>query len=279
MELRRLVPADLPAALTLTQLQKWSHRLDDWELHFRLGRGWAVVGDDGALLGTTIWWAYGESFGTVGLVVVHPDAQGRGIGRRLMDAAIADAGDRTLRLAATEAGLELYRRCGFVAGGTIAQRQGVPVVPPAPAVEPGVRLRAFTATDVDAAIALDARAIGAPRAALVAEVARIATGGIVAERDGRLAGFALLRSSGRGTSLGPVVATDEAVAVRLVAELAAGRTDVLRLDIPTTATSLAAYLDACGLTAVDHVTVMTRGPAPRPATDVATYGLVSQAFN
>jgi GNAT superfamily N-acetyltransferase len=279
MRVRRLESGDLPAALRLTQLQNWSHRLDDWELHFRLGRGFAAVDDDGTLLGTTLWWAYGESFGTIGLVVVHPDAQGRGIGRKLMDAAIADAGDRTLRLAATEAGLELYRRCGFVAGGGIAQRQGIAAAAPTPPAAPGVTLREFAPTDVDAAIALDARACGAPRAALVAEVARIATGGIAAERDGRLAGFALLRSSGRGTSLGPLVATDEALAVQLVARLVTRHTGMLRLDIPTTATQLAAYLEACGLPAVDHVTVMTRGPAPTAGTDVGVFGLVSQAFN
>lgn len=279
MHVRPLAAADLPAALELTQLQKWSHRLDDWELHFRLGRGFGAVDDDGRLLGTTLWWAYGDAFGTVGLVVVHPDAQGRGIGRKLMDAAIADAGDRTLRLCATQAGLELYRRCGFVAGGIVAQRQGNVVAAPAPAVAPDVTLRDFAPTDVAAATALDARAVGAPRAALVADVARISTGGVVAERDGRVVGFALLRSSGRGTSLGPLVASDETLAVQLVAYAAARHTGFLRIDIPTSATRLAAYLDACGLPAVDHVVVMTRGPAPTPSGDAATFGLVSQALN
>jgi GNAT superfamily N-acetyltransferase len=276
---RRLEAADLPAALVLTQLQKWSHRLDDWELHFRLGRGWAIDDGNGTLLGTTLWWAYGEAFGTVGLVVVHPDAQGRGLGRRLMDAAIADAGPRTLRLAATEAGLELYRRCGFVEGYTIVQRQGPVSAAPAPALPPGVRLRAFEPGDLVAATALDAGAVGAPRDALIAEVARIATGGVVAEREGRLAGFALQRSSGRGTSLGPLVAEDESLAIALAAHLASRHTGFLRLDVPATATTLAAWLDASGLQAVDRVTVMTRGPAPRPTGTARTFGLVSQAFN
>jgi GNAT superfamily N-acetyltransferase len=56
-------------------------------------------------------------------VVVRQDAQGRGLGRLLMQAAIRDAGARTLGLVATTAGLKLYQSLGFVetGGGEITE--------------------------------------------------------------------------------------------------------------------------------------------------------------
>lgn len=276
---RRLAADDLPAALRLTQAQNWSHRLHDWELHLRLGRGWGVVDDRGDLLGTALWWAYGPKFGSVGLVVVRPDRQGRGIGRQLMTAVLEDAGDRSLQLQATQAGLELYRRSGFVEVGTLAQRQGVPglaAIAPAP---PDTTLRVIEAADVPALVTLDAAAVGAPRRALVTAVLEVGHGGVLAERGGQAVGYALRRPSGRGTTVGPVVATDENVAIALVAHQLGASDDFTRLDVPTSATALAAFLDAAGLPAVDHVTPMLRGPAPVGANAAArTYGLASHAL-
>src|SRR4029453_14726794 len=103
-----------PAVLRLTQAEQWSHRLEDWQFHHRLGRGWAVCDDgDGGLPGPASWWAYGEQFGSVGLVLVDRQQQGKGLGRRLMNLIIDEAGSRALQLVATQGGLELYHACGF----------------------------------------------------------------------------------------------------------------------------------------------------------------------
>ena len=70
LNIRRMQASDLPAALKLTQAENWSHRLEDWEFHYRLGRGWVACDEEGKLVGTILWWPYGKEFGTVGLVVV-----------------------------------------------------------------------------------------------------------------------------------------------------------------------------------------------------------------
>ena len=79
--LRRLQVSDLADCLRLTQVERWSHRMEDWEFAHRLGLGWAACNAEGKLLGTASWWAYGERFATVGLVLVDQNYQGHGIGR------------------------------------------------------------------------------------------------------------------------------------------------------------------------------------------------------
>ena len=275
--LRRLEARDLPEALTLTQAQNWSHRLEDWEFHFRVGRGWAAWDTDGRLLGTALWWGFGPTFASIGLVVVRPDCQGKGIGRRLMDAVMADAGERTLQLLATRAGLRLYEQTGFVAIEAISQCQGI--VQPAEPIVPGeVRVRPLVRGDLDAACRLDAMAIGASRRELVEAVFEADGRGAVAERGGALAGFVLQRASGRGTLLGPLVASDESVAIALATTLLSANAGFCRLDIPTAATALTGCLARSGLLSVDQVVRMIRGRVPPASPAARTFGLVSQAL-
>lgn len=276
MTIRRLQSGDLPAALKLTQAERWPHRLEDWQFHFRLGRGWAACGDDGALLGTATWWSHGEHYGSVGLVVVERSQQGRGIGRRLLETIIDDAASRSLQLVATQAGLKLYRQCGFDDVGMIEQRQGMMSPLPAPLPPAGATLRRATVDDLQALTTLDTAAFGAPRHELIRHLLAEGTG-IVATLAGQPVGFVIKRQAGRGTLIGPVVASTESLAIALVAQ-ALDSSAFTRIDIPADAERLARWLDEVGMVKVDTVTAMRRGDASARRTDVHTFALVSQAF-
>jgi GNAT superfamily N-acetyltransferase len=278
---RRLQPGDLAAALRLTQAQRWSHRMEDWEFHFRLGRGWVVCDADGRMLGTASWWAYGDGFATVGLVLVDQNQQGKGIGRRLMTTVMDDAGARVLQLVATKAGLKLYQQCGFREVGGIGQHQGIPtsgIRGAAELVPPETVLRAVSPSDLAFLCDLDAVAWGANRSEVVGAVLN-AGGGVLAERKGRLAGFALARQAGRGTLIGPVVANDQVLAIALIADLLKASSGFTRIDVPTDAAELSAWLEAAGLARVDQVTTMVRGNLPERHGQARVFGLVSQALS
>ncbi len=287
--LRPLVAADLPAALALTQSQRWSHQMHDWQLHFDLGQGLGACDTDGTLLGAALWWAQGERCATIGLVVVRPDCQGRGIGRQLMGAVLARTGERPVGLIATAAGLRLYEECGFVRLGEILQCQGAvqpahpmstsparPTTPATPTAE--ARIRAFDPTDRRALFALDAAAFGAQRDALLDAVLGAGQPAWVAERERRLVGFALQRPAGHGVTVGPMVAPDEATAIALATQALATIEGPARFDIPATAGMLAAALAARGLPVVDRVTRMVRGEWPAVDPGARLYGLASQAL-
>jgi GNAT superfamily N-acetyltransferase len=275
--LRALTPADLPAALALSRAQHWSHQMQDWALHLRLGRGLGACDADGSLLGTTIWWDWDGRLATIGLVVVRPDCQGRGIGRRLMQAILAETEPRPVGLVATDAGLRLYRECGFAASGGILQCQGVVrgsrVVPPE-----GLSLRPVTVGDRPSLLALDSAALGASRVPLVEAVLETARPALLAERNGCPVGFALQRPAGGGVTIGPLVAADEEVAIALADAALEHVEGVARLDVSADATGLVDRLGSRGLGVVDRVTAMMRGTAPPVRGSVRRFGLVSQAF-
>ena len=277
--MRKMQAEDLGEGLRLTQAESWSYRLEDWSLHFRLGQGWVACDAGGRVLGTAIWWRYGEQFATVGLVVVDRHQQGKGIGRKLMNAVMEDAGARSLTLVSTRAGRRLYEQCGFREQGAIDQHQGVPVCAALPHEPSAASFRAVTSTDVSTIAQWDANSFGTDRTPVIAAVLESGAGkGILAARHGRLAGYALARPAGRGTTIGPVVAEDETVAIEMIARMLQGRNEITRLDIPADATVLGGWLESAGIARVDRAAVMVRGtPMPRGGA-ARVFGLVSQAL-
>jgi len=274
--LREMLEADLEAALSLSQAVHWPHRLADWQFSFGLGRG-LVAERDGAVVGCALSWNWGPAHATLGLVIVDPKCQGRRIGFRLVQALLAELGERSVLLHATAEGRGLYERLGFVRTGEVRQHQGQAQSAPLVALDAGCRLRPSDHADVDALIELDAAARGMPRATLMRELLE-ASETVVLDHEGQRRGFAMLRRFGRGLVIGPVVAPDALGAKALIAHLvgvSAGK--FVRIDIDFD-TGLAEWLEGLGLMRVDGPTEMVRGPVQAPTPGVRRYALVTQAL-
>jgi GNAT superfamily N-acetyltransferase len=277
---RAIVPGDLSAAHRLTQRLKWPHRLEDWQFAARLGRGIAAVdaADPSTLLGTAMYWTYGDAYASLGLVIVSPDRQGAGIGRALMDRALRAVDGRHVMLNATEEGRPLYEKLGFVAMGTICQHQGTAFQAPLAPLPAGERLRPVVASDLSSIAALASRASGMPRDAVIAELLSVGDG-VAIDRDGVLTGFALFRRFGRGHSIGPVVAGDLDRAKALVSHWLGQHSGMfIRIDIPA-ASGLGDWLDDLGLTRVDTGTTMVKGTPPKEDPQARLFALVNQALH
>jgi GNAT superfamily N-acetyltransferase len=273
--LRPMHAGDLLAMHGLAQQMSWPHRAEDCAQLLALGDGIVAVDATGFTAGVGLRWSFGRDVGTIGLVLVAPERQGRGIGRALMKALIADSGSRALMLNATAQGLPLYEKLGFVSTGLVRQHQGrLSVLPPSP----DVPLRRAVPSDRAALCALDAAVFGADRSELIGRL--VASGDAwMIDRAGQPAGFAILRAFGRGMIIGPVMASNEDEAIALVAAVAkAAPPGVLRADIPAPAEGLAAWLTAAGLPAIDTVTVMLRGSWPATWQGLQRYGLALQAW-
>jgi len=256
--------AHLPDALALSQAAGWPHRLPDWALGLAVSQGVVAIAQ-GRVVATGLCSFHGP-VATLNMIIVDEAMRGRGLGGRVMERIIALAGDREMRLVATDAGLPLYRKLGFAETGRIVQLQGL-----ARAARPEQPVGVGPA-DTRALAAMDQAASGMSRAPLLE---RIATTGETLTTEG---GFALLRRFGRGHVLGPVVARDAGSARALIAAGAsqmAGR--FLRIDLPEDQ-GLAPFVETLGLSRAGGGTAMARAPRPRPATDVRTFALVSQAL-
>jgi GNAT superfamily N-acetyltransferase len=267
----------LEDAHVLSKAVGWPHRLEDWKFIMQLGSGIAAI-EDGRLRGTGCWWPQGDAFATVGMIIVSPELQGRGIGRVLMDRALTDAGERSLVLNATQVGLPLYEKLGFEAVGTVRQHQIAGSTPQDVSIPAGSRLRPLAKDDRPALQRLDARATGMDRTAALDALIESAVG-LVLERDGQIAGFSFFRRFGRGYVVGPTIATGIDDAKALIGSfLNEHHTEFVRVDVPVE-TSLSEWLSKQGLPKVDEVVTMVRGHKPhREENGPRAFSLINQAL-
>ena len=266
----------LAGALLLSQEMSWPYRLEDWALALELGQGFVLCDRAGAVIATAAWWAYGEDHASCGMIIVAKAAQGRGHGARLMDALLAAAQPRTIRLNSTAEGLALYERRGFVRIGIIQQHQGVPhechQAPPAELV------RAMTLSDDEAVARLDRQATGWARRPMLDQLIHAGDGHVLV-RDGEPRGYAIARPFGRGHVIGPVVA-ESAADARALIEAALARLGQVFVRVDTAATSqLGDWLESIGLCQVSDATTMVKGPHVPPAGPACMFALANQSFN
>ena len=276
VEFRRMTERDLDAAHRLSQAVRWPHRLKDWQLIQRLGSGYvAEIGD--AVIGTAMCWSHGTDFASVGMFIVGPEWQGKGIGRKLMKMTIGELGKRNVIINGTESGRAMLQTMGFAPVETVHQHQGSVFKSRLIALQPGERIRPLGARDGVKLAALCARAAGMPRGTVLAALMEVAEC-VVIDRYDELVGCAMMRRFGHGYAIGPVIAADPEHAKALIAHWAgtyAG--SFVRVDV-TASSGLSAWLNEMGLLEVDSVVTMVRGEAPLADAGMHQYAIINQAL-
>jgi len=273
---RRMTGDDLPAAHGMTQAVRWAHRLEDWQFMHRIGTGF-VAEENGTLVGTGLCWKFGTTHASLGMIIVAPERQGKGIGRELMNLVLEELGDRCILLTATPAGQPLYEKLGFLPTGSVVHHQGTMQQTSSVGLAAGERIRPVAAGDLQALAALATRAVGMPRADLMAQLLDEAEGALI-EKDGVALGFSMIRPFGRGHMIGPVVAPDAEHAKALIAHWAAPYAgSFVRVDV-TGESGLSAWVDSLGLALVGPSVRMARGQAPVSDGTVGQYAILSQAI-
>ncbi len=171
-DLRELTPDGLDDAFALSSAAGWNQRIDDWRMLLALApRGCFAAWSRDEVVGTAVGIDYG-GFGWIAMMLVHPAHRSRGLGRRLLEAAVdAVPSDRLMRLDATPLGRPLYQSCGFVdearlsrfVAPAIAERVAASAEPG----EPSLAVRPLGRTDLARVVDFDARVFGGNRQAVL----------------------------------------------------------------------------------------------------------------
>ena len=220
--LGRLTHADLEQAAALSRSVGWNQTPEDWARLLALApNGVFGASEAGRLVASSSVVVYGDALAWIGMMIVDPEHRRRGLGRRLLDAALASPTvppGATVGLDATDMGAPLYRTRGFVGVEPIDRWGGAlrAATPPA-----GTEIRAVEAADVAALVAWDAERTGTARSALVAHLLRTpSANGWLATRGGSIAGYAVVRPGCSHHHVGPLLAEDEAAFAALTATAA-----------------------------------------------------------
>lgn len=117
-EVRKLLPADVPAAMELSTAAGWNQTAADWvALLTDSPDGCLAIECDGKVVATTTVVCYEKRLAWIGMVLTHAEYRRRGFARTLVQQAVEIAHERdvhTIKLDATEQGRVLYQTLGFV---------------------------------------------------------------------------------------------------------------------------------------------------------------------
>ena len=200
-----------------------------------------------------------DEVGGVGPVSVEVPAQGRGIGRALMQDVLAHAERSAIEMVRlmqdsfNMGSLSLYASLGFDTKDPIAMMQPVPV----PCPDGSVRL--VMESDLPAIEELSRRIYKISRRNEVASLMQPPFRPLLRERDGHVSGYFVLGMPGHG------VAETEEDALVLVGEAATGvPAEFARCFCPLTEGSLYRKLLAAGARAIKVMNLMARGPYEPP---------------
>jgi GNAT superfamily N-acetyltransferase len=261
LRIRPMRPDEISIAVNWAAAEGWNPGLADDACFAAADPQGFLIGEfEGEAAATVSCVNYGASFAFLGFYIVREDLRGRGFGLRIWNAAIAHAGPRVIGLDGVVAQQPNYRKSGFGLAYANVRYGGTVAPPDAPQGD----VIALTEVPLAMVEAYDATVFPAARPAFLR--AWIGSPGHVGRallRDGRLAGWGVIRPCRKGRKIGPLVADDRATAeVVLSALLAGAGGGEIFLDVPSINRAAISLAQDLGLAPVFETARMYTGAIP-----------------
>ena len=259
--IRTMRPDEIQLAIDWAAAEGWNPGIGDAACFASVDpEGFLMAELDGAPAATVSCVNYDARFAFLGFYIVRAELRGKGYGLRIWNAAIAHAGARVIGLDGVTAQQENYRKSGFQLAYANVRYGGAVAAPVAPRADIiALRDVPFAAVEAD-----DATVFPAPRSTFLrAWIGAAGHIGCALMRNGRLAGWGVIRPGRKGFKIGPLVADDrgsaEAVLSALIARVGGGE---IFLDVPGVNRDAVALAQDFGLAPVFETARMYTGAIP-----------------
>lgn len=243
----------------------WNQNVADWRFMLGAGRGFGCTGPNGTWQASALILPLGQKLAWISMVLVTRERRRGGLGTRLLKRCIDEvrSAGAVAGLDATEQGRPIYLPLGFhdlyrISRWHFDRVKDAAVHPPA-----NIKLRPVGPADLPKLALYDRPLTGMERPAILAHLALRQPGRawIAEDEAGKITGFVLGREGRMATSLGPVVADSEAIALPLIAKAAAAAPGPFIIDVPEAHRAVRAWLEAQGATTPRGYMRMTLGEA------------------
>jgi GNAT superfamily N-acetyltransferase len=213
----------------------WNQNTADWRFMLEAGHGFGCRGADGRWEASSLVLPLGAKLAWISMVLVAKSRRRAGLGTTLLKHCIEKVrrAGAVAGLDATEQGRSLYLTLGFHDLYRISRwhldTTAEVVAPPS-----GTSVRPLASADLPSVMGYDQPRSAMERPAILAHLAARQPGlaWLAENASGELVGFVLGREGRMASSIGPVVADGEAIALALMARAAGAVPGPFILDVP-----------------------------------------------
>lgn len=265
-DVKPIAPEESESVWPLSIEAGWNQNVADWRFMLGAGRGFGCMGSDGAWQASSLVLPLGQNLAWISMVLVTQDRRRGGVGTALLKKCIGEvrAAGAVAGLDATDQGRPIYLPLGFRDLYPIS-RWHFDGVRHAAHVPAGLTLRPVVAADLPRLALYDRPLTGMERPAILVHLALRQPGRawIADDPAGKIVGFVLGREGRVATSLGPIVADREEIALALLSAAAAAAPGPFIVDVPQAHGTLRTWLEAQGGSSPRGYMRMTLGTAKK----------------
>ncbi|GIP62640.1 N-acetyltransferase [Virgibacillus pantothenticus] len=271
---------DIPGLITLSAAVEWDYDKYEIQTVISSGRVYGHKNKEGEIVSSAAIIPYGQSLASIGMVIVHPEYRGKGLGRKVTQKCIDSvSADNAIMLIATDEGKLMYKRMGFYPIDYVHKYLCNNYLSIKPNNQLDIEINSMRKVDLPQVVRLDKDAFGEERKTfLIHRIKQAKDSIVVKDSDGTIIGFGLSILGPINLILGPIIAPNHHIASLLIDKLANNHQGKLRIDIPSGNETFMSHLEKCGFVKVSQPPIMIKNAKELPSPNKTLFGIAAQIF-
>ncbi|PFE56912.1 GNAT family N-acetyltransferase [Bacillus cereus] len=280
IRVERLRKGKIEDIVALSSYIGWDYSREEIETILNTGIVYGVVNEREELIASAAIILYGETLVSIGMVIVHPDYKGRGIGKIITDSCVKSVSAQTpIMLIATDEGKILYEKLGFRAVSYVSKYICNSYNANDHCVGNEDYMINYEECDLEKIIKIDEYAFGTNRKAFLKKrIIQSEQCIVVKDNKQNVLGYGLSIQTSENKILGPVVAKNDAMAMRIVHYLAREHHGKLRIDVPEGKKGFMKELEITGFQKVNTPPIMMKNSDQFLKRNGELYSIAAQIF-
>ncbi|HDX9708801.1 GNAT family N-acetyltransferase [Bacillus sp. RZ2MS9] len=280
IRVERLREAKTGNIVSLSSYIGWDYNREEIETIFNAGNVYGVWNEREELIASAAIILYGEKLASIGMVIVHPDYKGRGIGKIITEACVKSVSAHTpIMLIATDEGKPLYEKLGFRAVSYVSKYICNSYNAKDYCVRNEDYVMNYEEGDLEKIIKIDEYAFGTNRKEFLKKrIMQSEQCIVVRDKEQNVLGYGLSIQTPENKIIGPVVAKNDEMAMRIVHDLARGHNGKLRMDVPEGKNDFMKELEVAGFKKVNTPPIMMKNSNRLLKRNSELYSIASQIF-
>ncbi|PGK42407.1 GNAT family N-acetyltransferase [Bacillus anthracis] len=276
----RLGKNDISCLISLAERIGWDYGLEEIYTVLSSGIVYGIRNEKGEIIASAAIILYGEKLASIGMVIVHPDYKGRGIGKAITNSCIKSVSAQTpIMLIATDEGKPLYEKLGFRAVSYVSKYICNSYNMNDYCIGNEEYMMNYEECDLEEIMKLDEYAFGTNRKVFLKKrIIQSEQCIVVKDKEQNVLGYGLSIQTPENKIIGPVVARNDAMAMRIVHYLAREHHGKLRIDVPEGKDGFMKELEITGFQKVHTPPIMMKNSDKLLKRSNELYSIAAQIF-